>query len=219
LSPEIAVWTEEQSLQNYQIVSQLVTPGKPLESTLLLNPLVVEAGGLSTPHTGGKFWRYRDHPDWLTLAAWIEGASMDLNNLEAGDVVSNEKISLDFEFFKTQVQPIFTKKRFRKTRCYVCHALGAGEGGPLRALQLQTLSQGATTWNEEQSLLNFDAVSRKVVPGSPQSSPLLIKPLRVDTGGGPWHGGGAQFASPNDPDWQTIAAWVMGTTIADITGR
>ena len=220
LSPEVASWTEEQSLQNFQVVTQLVTPGQPLDSTLLLNPLAAEAGGLTTSHTGGKFWRSRFHPDWLTLAAWVEGAAADAT--ERPPTVARAAASspsLDFEFFRTQVQPIFTTKRLRKTRCYVCHALGAGEGGPLRALQLQVLSPGATTWNDEQSRLNFEAVGRKVVPGSPEFSPLLIKPLRVDTGGGPWHGGGAQFSSPNDPAWQTIAAWVMGATLADVDGR
>ena len=219
LSPEVTSWTEEQSLQNFQVVTQLVTPGEPLESTRLLNPLTEEAGGLTTSHTGGKFWQSRDHPDWLTLAAWVDGASIGSTERVPTAVAGAEVPSLDFEFFRTRVQPIFTSKRPRMTRCYVCHALGAGEGGPLGALQLQVLSPGATTWNEGQSRLNFGAVSRKVVPGSPQSSPLLIKPLRVDTGGGPWHGGGAQFSSPNDPDWQTIAAWVMGATLADVEGR
>ena len=219
LSPDVTSWTEEQSLQNFQVVTQLVTLGEPLESTLLLNPLAAEAGGLTTSHTGGKFWRSRDHPDWLTLAAWVDGASTGSAERANTAVASAEVPSLDFEFFRTQVQPIFTTKRPRMTRCYVCHALGAGEGGPLGALQLQVLSPGATTWNEEQSRLNFGAVSRKVVAGIPQSSPLLIKPLMVDAGGGPWHGGGAQFSSPNDPDWQTIAAWVMGATLADVDGR
>lgn len=220
LPPGNTAWTEEQSRQNFQVVAQLVTPGEPRGSTLLLNPLAAEAGGLTTAHTGGKFWQSRYHPDWLTLAAWVEGASTDETAAAVvSAAVAPPSQSLDFEYFKARVQPIFNTKRARKTRCYVCHALGAGEGGPLRALQLQVLSPGATTWNEEQSRLNFEAVSRKVVPGSPEASPLLIKPLRVDTGGGPWHGGGAQFSSTNDPDWQTIAAWVMGATLQDANGR
>ena len=219
LPPGVTSWTEEQSLQNFQVVTQLVTLGEPLESTLLLNPLAAEVGGLMTSHTGGKFWHSRQHPDWLTLAAWVDGASTGSTERATSAVASAEVPSLDFEFFRTRVQPIFTTKRPRKTRCYVCHALGAGEGGPLNALQLQVLSPGATIWNEEQSRRNFAAVTSKVVPGSPQSSPLLVKPLRVDTGGGPWHGGGAQFNSPNDVDWQTIAAWVMGATLADVDDR
>jgi hypothetical protein len=49
-----------------------------------------------------------------------------------------------------------------------------------------------------------------VVPGYEDS--LLIKhPLAEAAGGDPRHGGGQQFASKNDPDWQTLRAWVMGS--------
>jgi hypothetical protein len=48
-----------------------------------------------------------------------------------------------------------------------------------------------------------------VVPGYEDS--LLIKhPLDEAAGGDSRHGGGQQFASKNDPDWQTLRAWVMG---------
>jgi len=77
-------------------------------------------------------------------------------------------------------------------------------------MRLQLLSPGSTTWNEDQSRKNFEAVRQKVVPGNPVASPLLIHPLRYEAGGDQWHGGGAQFTSANEPEWQTIAAWVQG---------
>ena len=52
--------------------------------------------------------------------------------------------ALDFEFFKTRVQPIFLATREGHTRCVSCHS----KGTPMR---LQELSPGATTWNDEQS--------------------------------------------------------------------
>src|SRR6266478_4443704 len=58
--------------------------------------------------------------------------------------------SLDFEFFKTRVQPIFLARREGHARCYACHSIGT----PYR---LQRLSPGASTWNDEQSRKNFDA--------------------------------------------------------------
>jgi YVTN family beta-propeller protein len=37
---------------------------------------------------------------------------------------------------------------------------------------------------------------------------LLIHPLAPEAGGDPFHSGGYQFQSQNDPDWLTIAEWV-----------
>ena len=58
--------------------------------------------------------------------------------------------SLNFEYFRTRVQPILLHKREGLARCYVCHSQGT-------PLVIQELSPGATTWNEEQSRLNYDA--------------------------------------------------------------
>src|SRR5580698_4679011 len=56
---------------------------------------------------------------------------------------------LDYEFFKTRVEPIFLKKRSADhARCYVCHQRGLHEG---RALSLEPLSPGSNFWTEEQS--------------------------------------------------------------------
>jgi hypothetical protein len=113
---------------------------------------------------------------------------------------STPSASLDFEFFKTKVQPIFLAKRPGHARCISCHASGT----PLR---LQPLSPGSTTWNEEQSRKNFEAVRRVVVPGSVKSM-LLIHPLAEQAGGDFFHNGGKHWDSQNDPEWQTLKAWV-----------
>src|SRR5438132_3113792 len=84
--------------------------------------------------------------------------------------------SLDFEFFRTKVQPIFLAKREGHTRCVSCHS----KGTPMR---LQALSPGATTWNEEQSRKNFQVVLTRVVPYNLLQSRLLVQPL-VSEGGG-----------------------------------
>ena len=46
-------------------------------------------------------------------------------------------------------------------------------------MRLQPLSPGSTTWSEEESRKNFDAVRRMVVPGSVKSM-LLVHPLALD---------------------------------------
>ena len=49
-----------------------------------------------------------------------------------------------------------------------------------------------------------------VVPGDPASSRLLVHPLAPQAGGDDFHGGGRQFTSQDDPDWQILAEWVRG---------
>ena len=114
--------------------------------------------------------------------------------------------SLDFEFFKTRVEPIFLKKRTGHARCYVCHSQGSN------AFRLEGLSPGAKFWTEEQSRRNFEVASALVVPGVPDSSRLLLQPLAPEAGGNVYHSGGRQFTSKNDPDWKILAQWVNGQT-------
>ncbi len=110
--------------------------------------------------------------------------------------------SLDFDVYKSKVEPIFLKKRPTHARCVACHVDAA------TAFKLQPLDEGAKSWTEAQSRKNFEMVSKIVVPGKPESSRLLMHPLAPDAGGDRFHGGGRQFASKDDPDWKTIAAWV-----------
>lgn len=126
--------------------------------------------------------------------------------LRAQQPASAPKATLDFEYFKTQVQPVFLIKRPGYTRCVVCHT-GSGQVG-----FLQPLSPGATTWNEEESRKNFAAASRLVVPGQPMKSRMLTHPLEPKAGGDEFHNGGRQFTSQDDPQFQTLANWVTGKT-------
>jgi hypothetical protein len=116
---------------------------------------------------------------------------------------------LDYEFFKTRVEPIFLKKRSDEhARCYVCHQVSRHGGGPL---SLEMLPTGASFWTEEQSRRNFDTVSKLVVPGNPSLSLFLRMPMAPEAGGlADTHQGGRQFASEDDPDWKNMKAWVMG---------
>jgi hypothetical protein len=49
---------------------------------------------------------------------------------------------------------------------------------------------------------------RLVVPGDPLKSRLLLHPLSVAAGGDPVHAGGKHWQDQNDPEWQSIAAWI-----------
>jgi YVTN family beta-propeller protein len=122
---------------------------------------------------------------------------------------------VDFEFFRTEVQPIFLAKREGNVRCATCHA-----GGASSAFRLQPLSEGATFWDEAQSRQNFEAVQRLIVPGgSPMASRLLKHPLAAAAGGDPFHGGGKHWQSQDDPEWRILAAWVSGERRRPATTR
>jgi YVTN family beta-propeller protein len=115
--------------------------------------------------------------------------------------------ALDYDFYKTRVQPLFLEKRQDHARCVTCHAGSA-------TLRLQRLSPGAEAWNEEQTRQNFEAAKAMVVPGSPGASKLLRHPLARAAGGDVFHGGGQHWQSKDDPDWQILAAWVNGASMA-----
>jgi len=110
--------------------------------------------------------------------------------------------ALDFDSFKSRVEPVFLKKREGHTRCYVCHAESNNN------FRLQKLAAGSGAWSEEQSRKNFEMISKLVNPGDPDTSRLLLHPLAPESGGSVFHSGGRQFASKDDPDWKTLADWV-----------
>lgn len=110
--------------------------------------------------------------------------------------------SLDFEVYRTKVEPIFLKRRTGHARCVVCHSANNS------AFRLEALTPGSTSFTEEQSRKNFASVSKLVKPGDPADSRLLVHPLSPEAGGDRFHGGGRQFASKNDPDYKTVADWI-----------
>ncbi len=85
---------------------------------------------------------------------------------------------LDYDFFKTKVEPVFMKKRPGHSPCVVCHT------GANNLLRLEELAPGQTTWNEEQSHKMFDSISKLV------------------------HSGGRQFENKDDPDYKILMQWV-----------
>src|SRR6202047_881325 len=203
-----STWSEEQSRQNFEVVSRLVTPNEPMKSRLLLHPLAPEAGG-GPARTGGKFWPSPNDQEWQMIAAWIGNTASSAtaephDNKDAGDQAG-------FESFRANVEPIFLKERPGHARCYGCHSEGN------RAFHLVKLSTGNAAWTEEQSRLNFQNVLQLVAPGDPTSSRLLMHPLAPESGGEAFHSGGRQFASQNDPDFLKIAEWVKDLHRSDET--
>ena len=132
---------------------------------------------------------------WLGLVvAW----GLALVAAAAADTV------LDYGYYKSRVEPIFLKKRADHVRCYVCHLESNND------FKLVKLSPGSKNWSDEESRRNFEVASKLVVPGDPEKSVLLLRPLAPEAGGLPYHSGGRQFETKNDPNWKILAQWVSG---------
>jgi cytochrome c553 len=199
LASGASAWTPVQSRQNFEAVSRVVVPGDPMTSPLAVHPLAQSAGG-DAQHTGGKFWATQEHPEWQAIARWIRSAA------PASSPVATTTAPLDFEYFRTRVQPIFLAKRPGHARCITCHERGQP--------RLLPLAPGATAWNEDESRQNLAAWQRVVVPGDPLASRLLMHPLAKSAGGDVFHAGGKHWQSQGDPEWQVLAAWVRGEKAA-----
>jgi hypothetical protein len=186
-------FTAEQSRQNFEAVARVVVPGDVMKSALAIHPLAQAAGG-DAQHTGGKFWTTQENAEWQSVATWIKNAK------PSGAAATTS--ALDFEYFRTRVQPIFLAKRPGHARCITCHATGQP--------RLVALSEGASSWSEQQSRQNFEAWQKVVAPGDPNASRLLMHPLAKQAGGDPFHAGGKHWQSRDDPEFQTLVGWVRG---------
>jgi len=109
---------------------------------------------------------------------------------------------LEFETYRTQIEPVFLKRRPGGVRCYDCHSKLSTR------MRLLPLADTALSWTEAQSRQNFTVVSRLVTPGYPLSSALAVHPLASEAGGDPAHTGGKFWASQDDPEWKMIAQWI-----------
>jgi hypothetical protein len=189
-----AGWTAEQSRLNFEMITQLVNTRTPENSWLLLKPLEPKSGGLG--HTGGTYWKSRDDPEYQTVLAWIR-------SLPADRYVPPAAPPVDFEFFRSCVQNVFSTPREGHIKCSNCHGAGLIGFAPVPG-------EGRTQWNEEEARQAFRVISRLIVAGNPVKSRFLLKPLHPDGGGSYAHNGPRRWQSRDDPEWQMLAAWVRG---------
>lgn len=126
--------------------------------------------------------------------------------------------ALSFDTYRERVEPIFLEKRTGHgpglSACAACHA---HSGTPLRLEDLEEDENGRVYWSEAASRRNFEVVSRLVVPGSPEHSRLLRKPLALSAGGVSFHVGGKFWQSQSDPEWQIIADWIRAANVRGVT--
>jgi len=128
-------------------------------------------------------------------------------SLALASAAVSEAATLDYDYFKAKVQPIFVTKRPGHAPCVMCHA----EANNMLRLQKLPLGQ---TWSEEDTRKNFDTVSKIVeAADDPLQSKILMHPLAPEAGGDAFHNGGRQFENKDDPSWKTIADWARGATL------
>lgn len=188
-----AGWTVEQSRKNFDVVTKLVNTTSPATSRLLLKPLDPSAGGMG--HTGGSFWKSRTDPEYLAILNWI-------SKLPAGRYAATADPPLDFDFFRACVQKVFATPREGHIKCSNCHAEGLIGFAPV--------PQDGAAWSDQEARRAFSTITRLIVPGNPEQSRFLLKPLHPDGGGSYTHNGPRRWPSRNDPEFQMLAQWVRG---------
>ena len=75
LAPGATAWTEEQSKQNFDAVSKLVSKANLMASPILKHPLAEDAGG-DNFHSGGRQFLSQNDPDWKAIADWARAAQL-----------------------------------------------------------------------------------------------------------------------------------------------
>jgi hypothetical protein len=150
------------------------------ESSRLLLKPLDPAAG-GLGHTGGTYWTSREDPEYQLVLKWIR-------SLPAGRYVPPPDVAIDFEFFRACVQKVFQNPREGHIKCSNCHAAG-----------MMGFAREA-----------FQVIMRLVIPGNPDESRFLLKPLHPDGGGSYTHNGPRRWQSRDDPEWQLLASWVRG---------
>ena len=107
-----------------------------------------------------------------------------------------------FHFFRACVQKVFATPREGHIACSNCHAGGLVGFAPP--------PQNGKAWSDEEAKRAFQSISRLIIPGNPEQSRFLLKPLHPDGGGTYTHNGPRRWQSRSDPEWQMLAGWVRG---------
>jgi hypothetical protein len=188
-----AGWTVEQSRRNIDIVGRVINTADPESSRLLRKPLAPGAGGLG--HTGGTFWKSKEDPQYQAVLKWISSLPKD-------KYVAAKEPAIDFAFFRSCVQPVFQNPREGHIKCSNCHNAGLIGFAPVPS--------DGKAWNDEEAKRAFGVITRLIVPGNPEQSRFLLKPLHPDGGGSYAHNGVRRWATRKDPEWQMLAGWVRG---------
>ena len=183
---------DEEHRRNFETVSALLVPGNPEKSLFLLKPLAVRDGGVK--HEGGDRI-FKGTPAYRTWTGFINGEKAGAPAMPAAGATGRP----DFGFFLANVEPVLLGT------CSRCHA-GAGKGQFALIVHV-----GGTRFPLDDHRKNFETVSRLLVPGKPDQSKFLLKPL-AEKDGGVKHGGGDLITKgdANYRNWTEFISGVVG---------
>lgn len=157
-------------------------------------------------------------------AAALAGCGGGSNPIDNPPTVENPPVGgssskLSFAYFQKCVNPILLAQLQTNINGQVsvnscasggCHSSSTGTGGALRvdaAAQAVDLTNAANTPDvvrQTDMYKNFYSSQGVTLPGSPDQSRLLLKPLVQ----GVLHGGGLIFVDANDPNAKTLRYWI-----------
>lgn len=185
-------WIEEQSRENFEVITNyLVNTADPENSRLLLKPLAEAAGG--SPHTGGSYWESTQDPEYQAVLEWIQSLP------PAQFPPPDPGPTVDFAFYRSCILPrTLSVGNYGQMPCTACHGNNFAPEG-----------DGAVP-SEAQARQGFEDLQRLIVPGDPDRSRFLLKPLHPEGGGSYAHNGVRRWQSKSDSEWLTLAAWVRG---------
>lgn len=149
------------------------------------------------------------------LAGCGGGSPLDNAPAIANPAGSGSGAKLSFAYFQRCVEPVLQTPIAGPAGTNACASSGChdsrtGTGGALRIVQAAPpvdLGDAALTTDAIRATdiyKNFYSAQGVSVPGSPEQSRLLDKPLLL----GVLHGGGLIFANADDPDVQRLRYWI-----------
>lgn len=200
-------FTLEQSRVNFVSVMAAINRQHPMQSKLLLKPLdprTQEGSIRGMDHDGGVFWKNEYDPDFKIAADWLNGAKLE-------DAPQKQ---LDFAYFRSNVEPIFSTPGPDGFACITCHFSHA-------ILHLESPESAKGKFSIEEVINNYQSALRVVDEGSPADSYIVRKPTspREGVAGGLSHAGGVRWPE-HKQSWQykTLIRWIGMHNVAPATG-
>ena len=114
--------------------------------------------------------------------------------------------TLDYDFFKARVQPMFTTKRDGNARCVSCHGFGT-------TMRLQGCRPAPRPGAKRTRARTSRSSNRGSLPENLRSAGCCCIRWPKAPAATTHHDGGKHWTSKDDPEWQTLAAWVKGDTL------
>lgn len=201
-------FTLQQSRVNFVSVMAVINRKHPMQSKLLLKPLdpqTREGSIRGMNHDGGVFWKNQYDPDFKIVADWLNGAKLE----------DPPQKQLDFAYFRSNVERIFSTPGPDGFACITCHFSHA-------ILHLESPESAKGAFSVEEVINNYQSALRVVDEGSPADSYIVRKPTspREGVAGGLSHAGGVRWPSQKQ-SWQykTLMRWIAMHNLASGSSR